>query len=162
MLHLVGEKNRADRTARRCAMSMVVKSLISQFLFNFATPAPSKNWYEQASSSFLPSNSCLENIYIFTVHPNQTGNKYYKSYLGTLKIFLVLLRCNFAKACWESIGISFNSSRPILQIFRKLKRNRIWVFHSSWKSSSSWAGVFGSDYENWLDFQQCRPSGCQL
>jgi hypothetical protein len=33
----------------------------------------------------------------------------------------LLLRCNFAKACWNSIGVTFTSSRAILQILEKIK-----------------------------------------
>lgn len=34
----------------------------------------------------------------------------------------LLLRCNFAKACWQSIGITFTSTRSVMQIFRGIRR----------------------------------------
>jgi hypothetical protein len=34
---------------------------------------------------------------------------------------MILPRCNFAKACWNSIGVTFITTRPILQIFRIIK-----------------------------------------
>nr|TKW29308.1 hypothetical protein SEVIR_3G387100v2 [Setaria viridis] len=33
----------------------------------------------------------------------------------------LFLRCNFAKACWASIGISVITSRPLVQIFNLIK-----------------------------------------
>lgn len=33
----------------------------------------------------------------------------------------LFLKCNFAKTCWQSIGISVITTRPMLQIFRQLK-----------------------------------------
>jgi len=59
----------------------------------------------------------------------------------------LILRCNFAKACWESIGISYVSTRPILQIFKFIRRRlgvsfaleiimlmawRIWTIRNDW------------------------------
>lgn len=34
----------------------------------------------------------------------------------------MLLRCNFAKACWSSIGVTYVSSRTAFQIFRRMKQ----------------------------------------
>lgn len=33
----------------------------------------------------------------------------------------LFLRCNFAKACWSSIGVSFISTRPLMNISRQIK-----------------------------------------
>jgi hypothetical protein len=33
----------------------------------------------------------------------------------------LFLRCNFAKACWNAIGVSVVTTRPLLQILRKIK-----------------------------------------
>jgi hypothetical protein len=48
----------------------------------------------------------------------------------------LFLRCNFAKACWNSIGVSVITSRPILQIFKLIKVKVICSF------------LYGGDYLN--------------
>nr|TKW00212.1 hypothetical protein SEVIR_8G093200v2 [Setaria viridis] len=35
----------------------------------------------------------------------------------------LFLRCNFAKACWNSIGISFVSTRSSVHIFNQIRRH---------------------------------------
>nr|TKW36940.1 hypothetical protein SEVIR_1G014900v2 [Setaria viridis] len=38
-----------------------------------------------------------------------------------LNVAYIFLRCNFPKACWNSIGILVITTRPILQIIRQIK-----------------------------------------
>jgi hypothetical protein len=33
----------------------------------------------------------------------------------------LFLRCNFARACWNSLGVIFVSTRPVIQIFRQIR-----------------------------------------
>nr|TKW31626.1 hypothetical protein SEVIR_2G117900v2 [Setaria viridis] len=35
----------------------------------------------------------------------------------------LFLRCNFAKACWNSVGISFVSTRSSVHIFNQIRRH---------------------------------------
>ncbi|KAF8666078.1 hypothetical protein HU200_053787 [Digitaria exilis] len=48
------------------------------------------------------------------------------------------LRCNFAKARWQSIGMSTSCIRPMVQVLRQLKDS---LQPFSWKPSSSCLGV---------------------
>jgi hypothetical protein len=59
----------------------------------------------------------------------------------------LFLRCNFAKACWASIGISVATSRPVPQILIRIKRNLgvpffmeiiILMVWSIWKTRNDW------------------------
>lgn len=35
----------------------------------------------------------------------------------------LFLRCSFAKECWQSIGVTYVTTRPLLQIFKRIKEN---------------------------------------
>jgi hypothetical protein len=59
----------------------------------------------------------------------------------------LFLRCNFAKACWASLGITVITTRPILQIINHIKRDLrvpffmeiiILMSWSVWKSRNDW------------------------
>lgn len=59
----------------------------------------------------------------------------------------LLLRCNFAKACGASIGVYYNSSRPVFEIFRRIKLQLgvsffmeiiILMASSIWTSRNDW------------------------
>jgi len=56
----------------------------------------------------------------------------------------LFLRCNFARACWASIGASVIITRPLLSIFKMIKEiKRNYKCHSSWKLSYSCHGASG-------------------
>jgi hypothetical protein len=59
----------------------------------------------------------------------------------------IFLRCNFARACWESIGISVVTSRPVLHIINRIRRHLrvpffmeiiILMAWSIWKTRNEW------------------------
>jgi hypothetical protein len=59
----------------------------------------------------------------------------------------LFLRCNFAKACWASIGISVATTRPVPQIINRIRRNLgvpffmeiiILMVWSIWKTRNDW------------------------
>ncbi|KAG2555792.1 hypothetical protein PVAP13_8NG032700 [Panicum virgatum] len=77
----------------------------------------------------------------------------------------LILRCSFAKACWDSIGVRFASKRPLLQIFEKIKRGLgvpfvldiiILMAWSIWTMRNDW--VF-----NYMDpsIQDCMRKFCK-
>jgi hypothetical protein len=59
----------------------------------------------------------------------------------------LFLQCNFAKACWNSIGVNYSSSETVLQIFEKIKKDLALPFFmeiiillawSIWQTRNSW------------------------
>jgi hypothetical protein len=63
----------------------------------------------------------------------------------------LFLRCNFAKASWNSIGVTFTSSRTILQILERIKEDLALLFFmeiiillawSIWHTRNNW--IFNS------------------
>jgi hypothetical protein len=59
----------------------------------------------------------------------------------------LFLRCNFAKACWASIGISVATTRPVPQIINRIRINLgvpffmeiiILMAWSIWKTRNDW------------------------
>nr|TKW40321.1 hypothetical protein SEVIR_1G238000v2 [Setaria viridis] len=59
----------------------------------------------------------------------------------------LFLRCNFAKACWRSVGIAYPSTRSVLSIFLNIRRQLhlpfsmeiiILMSWSIWTSRNDW------------------------
>jgi hypothetical protein len=51
----------------------------------------------------------------------------------------LFLRCNFAKACWNAIGVSVVTTRPLLQILRKIKEKLAVPFYMEIIILMSWS-----------------------
>ena len=71
----------------------------------------------------------------------------------------LLLRCNFAKACWSTIGVTYNPSRTALQIFRRIKQQLrvpfameiiILMWWSIWTTKNDWIFNNKDPPSSWL------------